>query len=377
MFTFKKKYDYVVVGAGLFGATFARQVADVGKKVLIIEKQNHVAGHIYTKLVNNIHVHCHGPHIFHTSNPVVWKFVNRFAEFNQYKHLIKAQHKGKLYSLPFNLATFMEFWGCTRPEDAKQQLQRKRVKIENPSNFEEVALSRLGEEIYHTLVYGYTKKQWGREPRNLDGKIAERIPIRFSFDSNYYYDKWQGIPINGYTEMVENMIDHPNIEIHINTEFGQNFRKRWRTLARKLVYTGSIDEFFDYEFGELEYRTLRFQNSNVNGDFQGLSQMNYTDEKIPYTRIIEHKHFCPPVLNEKSIITFEYPEIWVPGKDRYYPIGDSANKTRYEEYKREMNKLGNVICGGRMGQYKYLDMHQVIQEAIDAAKRECKECSRA
>jgi UDP-galactopyranose mutase len=278
-----------VVGAGFFGATFARQAAEKGKKVLIVEKNNYIGGHAQTEKKEGIVVHTHGPHLFHTNNKRVWEFVNRFAEFNQYQHKVKARYKGKIYSLPFNLNTFYELWGISTPGEARQKLKSEQVKIENPKNLEEWALSQIGPTLYHAFVYGYTKKHWGREPKSLPQSIIQRIPIRYTFDDTYHNHRYRGIPIEGYTHLIENIID--GIDIQLNTDFLE--LKKWKKIAKKLVFSGSIDDLFGRMYGTLEYRSLQHKTTVVDNDHQGISQMNYPEEAVPYTRIVEHKHFRP------------------------------------------------------------------------------------
>jgi UDP-galactopyranose mutase len=365
---FTKKYDYLIVGAGLFGSVFARKMAEAGRKILVLEKNSHVAGHIYTKQTDNIHVHLFGPHIFHTNNQQVWEYVNKFVEFEQYKHLIKAKVKGKVYTLPFCLTTFNEFWGCTSPAEARQELLHRRVKIENPKNLEELALATVGEEIYQTLIYGYSKKQWGREPRKLPTSIISRLPVRFTFDTNYYRHTYQGIPKNGYTALVENILN--GVEVRTNTDFFDGTEKSWRKIARKLIYSGPIDQLLDYEYGQLEYRTLTFKTMTTEGDFQGVAQMNYPEEKIAYTRTIEHKHFRPSNENPKSIVSFEYPAAWDQGKPRYYPVNDTVNNGKYEEYVRELQKQPDILVGGRTGCFRYMDMDETIAQSLALAEKE-------
>jgi UDP-galactopyranose mutase len=314
-------------------------------------------------------VHIYGPHLFHTNSKKVWDYVNEFTEFNQYQHRVKAQYKGKVFDLPFNLSTFNQFWGVTTPDEAYNKLRQKRVKIENPQNLEEMALSQVGEEIYHTLIYGYTKKQWGREPRKLPASIIKRLPIRFYYDTNYKHDAYQGVPVKGFTHLIENMLDEKLIDVKLETDFFDI--KNWESVAKKLVYSGPIDTFFNYEYGALEYRSLRFQTTTKNGDFQGIGQMNHTEDTIPYTRIIEHKHFYKHLREqEKTVITFEYPQQWDETKPRYYPINDDRNQAIYEKYKILLELEQNIIVGGRLGSYKYFDMDQVVAQALNLAKGE-------
>lgn len=295
-------YDYLIVGAGLFGCVFAERVKNRGEKVLILEKRPHVAGNIYTYEKEKIQVHAYGPHLFHTNNKTIWEYVNKFAKFNNYQHKVKANYKSKIYSLPFNLTTYNQLWGVTTPQDAIEKINREKIPIENPSNLEEWALSKLGPEIYHTFIYGYTTKQWKKNPKELPSAIIKRLPLRFTYNDNYYNDTFQGVPYDGYTHMIENMID--GVDIKTNTDFFEI--KDWKKIAKNLVYTGPIDRLFNYEYGQLEYLTLKFDHKVVDGDFQGCGQVNYTEEAVPHTRIVEHKHFCFK-KNDKSIVTHEYP----------------------------------------------------------------------
>jgi UDP-galactopyranose mutase len=362
--------DYLVVGAGLFGSVFARTVADLGHKCRVIDKKPHIGGNCYTKEIEGIIVHEYGPHLYHTNNKKLWDYVNQFAEFNTYKHKVKATYQGKIYSLPFNMQTYYELWGCETPDQAKRELSSRKVPIKDPQNLEEWALSQVGEEIYHKLIYGYTKKQWMREPKELPAFIIKRLPLRLTFNDEYYNNhRYQGVPIKGFTHMIENILDHPNIKVDLNVDFFDKLDKCWQRYDHKLVYSGPIDRFFNYEYGELEYRTLRFRSKILDGDFQGIGQMNYTDETVPYTRIIEHKHFTSQE-NPRTVITYEYPIEWKSGAAPYLPINDDRNNAIYAKYKQESKKLDNVIIGGRLGSYRYFDMHQVIAQAMSKANDE-------
>lgn len=361
-----KKYDYLVVGSGLFGSVFARTVAERGRSALVIDKRNHVGGNVYTEEREAIQVHIYGPHIFHTKSKMIWEYVNRFAEFNQYRHKVVAYHDGKLYSLPFNLTTFNQFWGCITPADAKRELEKRRVRIEKPSNLEEFALSQVGEEIYQTLIYGYTKKQWHREPRDLPAAIIRRIPIRFAYDDNYYDEgSYQGIPVQGYTALVQRILMNVEVKLECDLKVLTN----WRSLANKLVYSGPIDELFGCRFGPLEYRSLHFEHTVQEGDYQGVAQMNYTSDKVPFTRVVEHRHFTNTSGN-KSVVTFEYPANWQPGKEKYYPVNDEKNRGLFEKYMALSKEEPDVIIGGRLGFYKYYDMDQTIAHALTKAEEE-------
>ena len=349
-------YDLVIVGAGLFGSTFAHEVHKKGKKVLVIDKNEHIGGNVYTKNISNIPAHFYGPHLLHSNSKKIWDYINQFAEFNNYQHKVKSISGDKIFSLPFNMNTFQQLWGCVRPNDAKRIIESQKIKIENPSNFEEQALSMVGTDIYHKLVYGYTKKQWGRNPKELPASIIKRIPIRFEYNDNYFNDSYQGIPINGYTEIIENMLK--GIEVRLGVDF---FKEKIK--ADKIVYSGSIDELFNYKHGVLEYRSLRFDHKVLpTSNFQGIGQMNYADEAVSFTRIVEPKHFHG-TKSEKTLITYEYPMEWSQGKPRYYPINDEKNNNLYKLYLSEFKRTG-MIGGGRLFEYKYMDMDAVVASAL-------------
>lgn len=357
---------YLIVGAGLFGSVFAREKAEQGHQCLVIEKRNHVGGNCHTAEIEGIMVHQYGPHLFHTNNKHVWDYVNRFAEFNTYRHRVKARYLDNIYSMPINLMTFYQLWGCTTPLEARLELGKKKVFIENPQNLEEWALSQVGEEIYYKLIHGYTKKQWMRDPKELPASIIKRLPIRLTWNDEYYPDHmYQGVPVKGFTHMVENILDHPKIKLRLNSDFFDGSVKNLKEYT--IVYSGSIDRLFDYEYGELEYRTLGFLTQVFNGDFQGCGQINYTHESIPYTRIIEHKHFDNKEL-PKTVVTYEYPEKWHSGAPQYLPINDEKNNALYQKYKQKLMDYPNLIVGGRLGSYRYLDMHMVISSALKKAK---------
>lgn len=359
-----KNYDYLIVGSGLFGTTFARLATDFGKTCLIIDKRNHIAGNCYSENIEGINVHTYGPHIFHTSNKSVWNFVNRFSEFNNFILSPKAYYKDKLYSLPFNMNTFYEMWGVTTPEEAKKIIEEQRYK-ERPRNLEEQALSIVGRDIYEILVKGYTTKQWGKDPKDLPSFIIKRLPLRFVYDNNYFNDTYQGIPIGGYTKMFERMLD--GIEVRTNTDYFSD-RNYFDNLADKIVYTGCLDEFFDYKYGQLEYRSLQFEHITLDQEnYQGNSVINWTEKEIPWTRIIEHKHF-ERANSEKTIITKEYPKDYSTGMTPYYPINDEKNQKIYKEYQEKSRSLTNFIFGGRLTEYKYMDMHVVIESAMNKFK---------
>ncbi|MFZ9203067.1 MAG: UDP-galactopyranose mutase [Candidatus Fonsibacter ubiquis] len=357
----KNKYDYLIIGCGLFGSTFARLATDAGKSCLIIDKRNHIAGNCYTEKVEGINVHKYGPHIFHTSNQKVWEFVNRFSNFNNYINSPKAFSKGKLYSLPFNMNTFYEIWGTTIPHNAKSIIDMQRFSG-HPKNLEEQALSLVGRDVYNLLIKEYTEKQWGKKATDLPQFIIKRIPLRFTFDNNYFDDKYQGVPIGGYTKLFENMLN--GIEVKLNVDYFKN-REYFNNLSHKVVYTGCIDEFFDYEFGKLEYRSLKFKNKIIDREnYQGNAIINYCDYNIPYTRIMEHKHF-EKVKSQKTIITFEYPIKYSENTIPYYPINDSKNQEIYKKYQEKIKSLTNFIFGGRLSEYKYMDMHVTIESAMN------------
>ena len=363
------KYDYLIVGAGLYGATFARYAKDSGKKVLVIDKRDHIAGNIYTENVEGIQVHKYGAHIFHTNNKKVWDYVNRFATFNRYTNSPVANYNGELYSLPFNMYTFNKMWGVITPNQARAKIeeQKKEAGITEPKNLEEQAISLVGTDIYERLIKGYTEKQWGRPCNELPSFIIKRLPVRFTFDNNYFNALYQGIPVDGYTSMVEKMLD--GIEVKLNTDFLKN-RKELSSLAEKVVYTGPIDEYFDFCYGALNYRSIRFEHEILDTDnYQGNAVINYTDSQTPYTRIIEHKHFV--FGNQpKTVISKEFSREWSVGIEPYYPVNDEQNSALYEKYKLLAQDEENIIFGGRLGQYRYFDMDAVIENAMEKAESE-------
>ena len=363
------QYDYLVVGAGLFGAVFARQAADAGRRVLVIDKRGHIGGNVYTEEVEGIQVHRYGAHIFHTNNKAVWQYVGRFAEFNRYTNAPVANYRGELYSLPFNMYTFYQMWGVRTPEQAREMIaqQRAAAGITEPKNLEEQAISLVGTDIYEKLVKGYTQKQWGRPCHELPAFIIRRLPVRFTFDNNYFNALYQGIPIGGYTAMVENLLR--GIDVQLNTDYLEN-KAHWDALAKKVVYTGPIDRYYDYCHGNLEYRSIRFETEVLDTDnFQGNAVVNYTDPETPYTRIIEHKHF-EFGTQPKTVISKEYSMEWKPGAEPYYPVNDDKNSALYETYKALAEKETNMIFGGRLAEYRYYDMDAVIESALAAAQRE-------
>lgn len=368
------KYDYLVVGAGLFGAVFAHEAALRGKHVKVIEKRDHIAGNIYTKEVNGIQVHQYGAHIFHTSDKQIWEYVNQFAEFNRYTNSPVANYKGHMYNLPFNMNTFSELWGVRTPAEAQAKIQEQKDAAQlsgEPKNLEEQAISLIGTDVYEKLIKGYTEKQWGQKATDLPAFIIRRLPVRYTYDNNYFNDTYQGIPIGGYTQIVEKMLDHPEIDVETGVDFFAN-KNQYLADFPKIIFTGMIDQYFNYQLGELEYRSLRFETEERDVDnYQGNAVINYTDAETPYTRIIEHKHFEFGKGDKgKTIITREYPANWKRGDEPYYPVNNTRNNTLYKQYAELAKQEGNVIFGGRLGQYRYYDMHQVIHAALVTVKQE-------
>lgn len=370
-----KKYDYLIVGSGLYGATFAHLAAKRGKHCLVIDKRSHLGGNLYCENVEGINVHKYGAHIFHTSNKQVWDFVNSIVEFNRYTNSPIANYKGKLYNLPFNMNTFYQMWGVTTPAEAIAKIEEQKAEVTAkmktegvtiPRNLEEQAQMLIGKDIYERLIKGYTEKQWGRKCTELPTFIIKRLPVRLVFDNNYFNDKYQGIPIGGYNKLIEGLLD--GIETKIEVDFFAN-RSYWEGLANKIVFTGKIDEYYNYRFGKLEYRTVRFEEEIQDmPNYQGNAVVNYTDREIPYTRIIEHKHFemfgqdvysCP-----KTIISKEYSTEWKDGMEPYYPVNDERNNSLYQQYKELADKEEKVIFGGRLAEYKYYDMHQIVENLL-------------
>lgn len=362
-------YDYLIVGSGLFGSIFAYEANKMGKKCLVIDKRNHIGGNIYTENIEGINVHKYGAHIFHTSNKNVWDYIQQFAEFNRYTNSPIAKYKNEIYNMPFNMNTFNKLWGVITPQEAKEKIQEQIIEsgITEPKNLEEQAISLVGKDIYEKLVKGYTQKQWGKPCNELPSFIIKRLPVRFTFDNNYFNDLYQGIPIGGYTQIIEKMLK--NIDLKLNCDFFEH-RDELQNIAKKIVFTGMIDQYFDYCYGELEYRSLRFETELLNIDnFQGNAVVNYNEYEIPCTRIIEHKHF-EYGTQPKTIITKEYPSTWKKGDEPYYPLNDEKNNSLYEKYKTLAEKETNVIFGGRLGMYKYFDMHHVINEALKLVEKE-------
>ena len=367
-------YDYLVVGSGLFGSVFARQAADAGKKVLVIDKRPNIAGNVYTEKVEGINFHKYGAHIFHTNNTEVWNYVNRFATFNRFTNSPVANYKGELYSMPFNMYTFNKMWGVVTPEEAAAKIEEQKKEItEEPQNLEEQAISLVGRDIYEKLVKGYTEKQWGRDCKELPAFIIKRLPVRLTFDNNYFNALYQGIPIGGYTKLVENLLE--GIEVRLNEDYLED-KEKWNAMAENVVYTGAIDAYFDYTLGNLEYRSVRFENEILDmPNFQGNAAVNYTDRETPWTRIIEHKWFefgKDENGNDlpKTIISKEYSSEWKPGDEPYYPVNDKKNGELYQKYKALAEKEENIIFGGRLGEYKYYDMDAVIASALECARNQ-------
>lgn len=363
------KYDYLVVGAGLFGAVFVNEAKKYGKKCLVIDKRNHIAGNIYCENVKGINVHKYGAHIFHTSNKVIWRYINEFAEFNNYINSPIAVYKDELYNMPFNMNTFSKMWNIKTPQEAKDIIanQIEELGIREPKNLEEQALSLVGKDVYEKLVKGYTEKQWGRKCTELPAFIIKRLPLRFTYDNNYFNDKFQGIPIGGYTRIVEKMLE--DVDVELNVDYFE-FIKDNKDIAGKTIFTGMIDEFYNYKYGNLEYRTVKFETEEIECDnYQGNAVVNYTEREVPYTRIIEHKHF-EYGTQPMTIISKEYSTEWKPGMEPYYPINNDDNNTLFNKYKELADNEDKVIFGGRLGNYKYYDMDKVIEAALEVADKE-------
>lgn len=364
-----RKYDYLVVGSGLFGSVFAERAKAAGKKVLVVEKRPHIAGNVYTEAIEGINVHKYGAHIFHTNNKEVWGYITRFAEFNRFTNSPVANYKGELYSLPFNMYTFNKMWGVVTPEEAaaKIEQQKREAGIENPKNLEEQAISLVGRDIFEKLVKGYTEKQWGRDCKDLPAFIIKRLPVRLTFDNNYFNALYQGVPMGGYTKLVSNLLD--DIEVCLNVDYLKQ-KDGLDALADKVVFTGAIDEYFDYQLGALEYRSVRFENEVLDiPNFQGNAAVNYTDRETPWTRIIEHKWF-EFGTQPKTVISREYSSEWQLGDEPYYPVNDEKNEMLYKQYKELAKDEKCVIFGGRLGEYKYYDMDAVIASALQLCEKE-------
>jgi len=362
-------YDYIIVGSGLYGAVCANELKKQSKSVLVLEKRSHIGGNIYTEKVEGINVHKYGAHIFHTHDKAVWDYINRFAEFNNYVNQPVARYKNECYNMPFNMNTFTKLWrDVFTPEEAKKRIEEERAKeyTEIPKNLEEQAINLVGRTIYEKLVKGYTEKQWGRKCTELPAFIIKRLPVRFTFDNNYFNDRYQGIPIGGYTAIIEKMLD--GVEVRLNTDFFDN-KEEYLKSARKVIYTGAIDKYFDYCYGALEYRSVRFETEVLDcPNYQGNAVINYTAYEVPYTRIIEHKHFEFDSASPKTVISREYSSAWKLGDEPYYPVNDEKNGALYQKYKALADKEQKIIFGGRLGQYKYFDMDDVIMSALEMLK---------
>lgn len=367
-------YDYLIVGAGLYGSVFARQATDAGKKVIVIDKRPNIGGNVYTEKVEGINFHKYGAHIFHTNNTMVWNYITKFATFNRFTNSPIANYKGELYSMPFNMYTFNKMWGVVTPEEAISKIEEQKKEITgNPQNLEEQAISLVGRDIYEKLIKGYTEKQWGRDCKELPAFIIKRLPVRYTFDNNYFNALYQGIPVGGYTKLVANLLN--GIEVKLGVDYLEN-KDKYDAIAKKIVYTGAIDAYFDYKLGNLEYRSIRFEHEILDKpNFQGNAAVNYTDRETPWTRIIEHKWFEFGKDEEgndlpKTIISREYSSEWKPGDEPYYPVNDEKNGELYAEYKKLAECEEKVIFGGRLGEYRYYDMDQVIAAALDMSKKE-------
>ncbi len=362
-------YDYLIVGAGLFGSVFAYEATKKGKTCLVVDKRKHIGGNVYTENIKGINVHKYGAHIFHTSNKMIWDYIQQFATFNRYTNSPIAIYKDEVYNLPFNMNTFSKLWGIKTPQEAKEIIenQRKKSGIINPSNLEEQAISLVGKDIYEKLIKGYTQKQWGKSCDKLPSFIINRLPVRFTYDNNYFNDLYQGIPVGGYTQIFEKML--ASSDVRLNCDYLKH-RDELNAIAKKIIYTGMIDEYFDYCYGELEYRSLRFVTEILNMDnFQGNAVVNYTDADIPYTRIIEHKHF-EYGTQDSTIITKEYPKTWKRGDEPFYPINNEKNNILYSKYLTLAKQEKNVVFGGRLGMYRYFDMHNIIERSLECARNE-------
>ena len=363
------KYDYLIVGAGLFGSVFAHELTKVGKKCLVIDKRDHLGGNVYCENIEGINVHKYGAHIFHTNDKKIWDYVNSFVEFNRYTNSPIANYKGELYNLPFNMNTFYQLWKVKTPEEAKAKIQEQveASGIKKPKNLEEQAISLVGKDIYEKLIKGYTEKQWGRKATELPAFIIKRLPVRFTYDNNYFNDKYQGIPIGGYNKLIEGLLEG------VETKTGVNFfekKEHYEGLALKVVFTGKIDEYFEYQYGNLAYRSLQFDNEILDTpNYQGNAVVNYTEAEVPFTRILEHKHF-EFGKQPKTVITREYPKEWEEGNEPYYPVNDEENSAKYLKYKKLAHQKTNTIFGGRLAEYKYYDMHQVIASALTSVRKE-------
>jgi len=361
------RYDYLIVGSGFFGSICAYELNKKNYKVCVIESRNHIGGNCYTSNKDEINIHEYGPHIFHTSNKKIWKWINQFVSFNNFTFRPVANYNGEIYSLPFNMWTFNKLWNITTPQEAQDIIKSQSIRINEPKNLEEQAIKLVGVDVYEKLIKGYTTKQWKKEPKDLPKEIIKRLPVRFTYDNNYFNDTYQGIPIGGYTQIFKKLLD--GIDVRLNVDYFED-RNYWDSIGTKVIYTGPIDRFYNYQFGELEYKTTKFEHDRcLKENFQGTAVMNYTDLKIPYTRIIEHKHF-ENSQSDISWITYEYPVEYVPNKtEPYYPVNDSENNLKYSKYKELSDFQSKYIFGGRLAQYKYYDMHQVIESALNLVKK--------
>lgn len=361
------KYDYIIVGAGLFGCVAAYELKKMNKKVLVLEKRNHIGGNVYTEDNDGIQVHKYGAHIFHTNDKSIWEYVNSFVEFNRFTNSPLANYKGELFNLPFNMNTFYQLWGVKTPEEAYDKIQQQKSELngKEPSNLEEQAISLVGRDIYEKFIKGYTEKQWGRDCKDLPKFIIKRLPVRFTYDNNYFSDKYQGIPIGGYTKLIEKMLE--GVDVQLDTDFLKE-KEKFKMLGEKIIYTGPIDEYFGKSLGGLEYRSLEFKTTVIKKDnYQGNAVINYTERNVPYTRVIEHKHF-DPVNTKHTVVTEEYSSEWKEGDEPYYPVNDEKNMSLFREYKKLAEKE-NVIFGGRLAEYRYYDMHQVIASALSMIRK--------
>lgn len=360
------KYDYMVVGAGIFGATFAQQAKEKGKNILIVDRRGHIGGNVYTENRNGVTVHVYGSHIAHSDKKDVWDYMNRFVSFNNYRHKGMVNFRGKMLSFPINLLTMSQLWGVQTPEEARKKVEEEKIPCENPKNMEEWCLSVIGKTLYETFIEGYSTKQWNKHPRKLSASIAKRLPFRYTFNDDYFHDlTYQGIPVGGYTRMVENMLD--GIKVELGVDF-LTIKNKWKDYAKNLVFCGGIDNYFDFQFGELEYRSLRWEHEEMRGDFQGHSCINYTASEVPFTRIIEHKHF-EKLECENTIVSREYSVDWLENKDPYYPINNDRNNKLYKKYRNLVKNETNVTISGRLGSYKYLDMDDTISMSLKEAEK--------
>lgn len=358
-------YDYLIVGSGFFGSICAYELNKLGKKCLVLEKRNHIGGNCYTEKKDNINIHTYGPHIFHTSNEKVWQWINQFVKFNNFTYRPVANYRGEIYSLPFNMWTFSKLWNISHPNEAKSIIDKQSSYITVPKNLEEHAIKLVGKDVYYKLIKGYTEKQWRKKATELPKEIIQRLPVRFTYDNNYFNDKYQGIPIGGYTQIFEKLLE--SIEVKLGVDYLKD-KDYWNLQAHNIIYTGSIDAFFDYQFGELEYKTTRFEHKRIDNDnYQGCSVMNYTEFEIPYTRTIEHKHFESSDGNV-TWVSWEYPDEYNRNKEPYYPVNDKINNDIYKRYKKLSKQYSNIYFGGRLAEYKYYDMHKVIESALNFIK---------